>query len=99
MIQTTKANVSSIGAANEPTKDDQNALLRHTSTAMVKSPSHLMAALENEATFGQMSPKAVKEIQPGQSERPTGTKSGLEASSATEQPTEVVEKIGAGDGI
>ena len=64
------------------------ALLRHSGTGLViryahLSPSHLRAAVEGLATFG----------------KPTVTKTGTHDTNVKEETVEVLEKVGAGDGI
>ena len=82
------------------------ALLRHSTTALVKryahlSPSHLKAAVEGVAGFGK-APAAVREnqIPAGESEQisnGTVTGTGTVSSVGEGSSVEVVEKIGAPD--
>ena len=82
------------------------ALLRHSTTALVKryahlSPSHLKAAVEGVAGFGK-TPAAVREIQIQAGEaKPvsngTVTETGTACSVGQERGIEVREKYGAGD--
>ena len=73
---------------NEATESTIAALLRHRGTGLVVryahlSPSHLRAAVEGLATFG----------------KPTVTKTGTQDAGWKENTVEVLEKVGAGDGI
>ena len=82
------------------------ALLRHSTTALVKryahlSPSHLKAAVEGVAGFGKAA-AAVREnqVQTGKAEPvPTGTVTvtGIEGSTGKDSGVEVCERFGAGD--
>ena len=81
------------------------ALLRHSSTALVKryahlSPSHLKDAVEGLATFGKEPARPVSEqVQRGEIQSPTVTETGIGKTEQEDRATQVVEKIGAGDGI
>ena len=75
-------------AMNGATESTIAALLRHSGTGLVSryahlSPSHLQAAVEGVATFG----------------KPTVTETGMREVKAERNSMEVVENIGAGDGI
>lgn len=73
-------------------------LLRHCTTALVRryahlSPSHLHSAVELVATFGQSAP------QEGPVSSGTVSGTGNSEQKQEERPSEVVENVGAGDGI
>ena len=82
------------------------ALLRHSTTALVKryahlSPSHLKAAVEGVAGFGK-APAAVRENQiPARESEPvsngTVTETGTAVSVGQESRVQMHEKFGAGD--
>lgn len=82
------------------------ALLRHSSTALVKryahlSPSHLNAAVESVATFGKASERSPRRpemvIQPKAFSNGTVTGTGMVSSVGEGSGVEVAEKIGAPD--
>ncbi|MGC4097188.1 MAG: tyrosine-type recombinase/integrase [Nitrospira sp.] len=73
-------------------------LLRHSTNTLVRryahlSPSHLHAAVETVAAYG----KPILKIQPISDG--TGTKTGKEEQMSEGNSTEVIENVGAGDGI
>lgn len=73
-------------------------LLRHSTNTLVRryahlSPSHLHAAVETVAAYGKPSLRS-EPICNG-----TGTKTGKEEEGSEKNHTEVIENIGAGDGI
>jgi integrase len=73
-------------------------LLRHSTNTLVRryahlSPSHLHAAVETVAAYGKATPK-MRSIPSG-----TVTETGKQEEGSEEKRTEVVESVGAGDGI
>jgi len=93
-------------AMNGQNEGTMAALLRHSTTALVKryahlSPSHLKAAVEGVAGFGKAA-AAVREnqVQTGKAEPvPTGTvtETGIEGSTGKDSGVKVCERFGAGD--
>ncbi|MDH4079780.1 MAG: tyrosine-type recombinase/integrase [Nitrospira sp.] len=84
------------------------ALLRHSTTGLVRryahlSPTHLKAAVETVASFGKAAPTSPEPRQAKAEEAPisngTVTKTVIGESERKGNVTEVAEKIGAGDGI
>ena len=88
-------------AMDGATESDIAAALRHSGTTLVKryvhlSPSHLRGVMEKASTFGKPTGSGGKN---GQISEPTVTGTGNEAESTERNDAEVVENIGAGDGI
>jgi site-specific recombinase XerD len=82
------------------------ALLRHSTTTLVKryahlSPSHLKEAVEGLADFGKEEKvnDVSKEVQTRSVSSPTVSQTGTAPNSVVEESTQVVDEIGAGDGI
>jgi integrase len=85
-------------AMSGQTKGTIATLLRHSTDALVRryshpSPSHLHAAVETVATYVKATPKA--ESLPSGTVTETGTGEGK----SERKDTEVIERVGAGDGI
>ena len=73
-------------------------LLRHSTNALVRryshlSPSHLHTAVETVAAYGKPTPK------PEAISNGTVTETGMVERNSERKDTEVIEIIGAGDGI
>lgn len=84
------------------------ALLRHSGTDLVAryahlSPTHLQGALEGVSGYGKVMRKKTQIVmesrREGENSTPTVTGTGIEQERQDEESTQVVENIGAGDGI